>query len=344
MRKPHWEEISEIHGKLRNVATALRPEGNGVGLGPITDAAPIRRIRFINYVTGHDLKTSAELAGTFPYTDNEMVGDRPPIDHKENEWVHAQAFATYVMFCKGGERIYKVGREFGEVLNKADLEVRAELIPETGIFFCVEFPENMRFHDPNQDDYFHCAYIAVQKADTPERGREKSGIYRPVDRHGKPLYAVIEILLPCYKADGSAKDEENNTTLCFRDPNENISECINRAQENSQHPIACPEVFEYLMKFLIYLGSGEPDLRFYRAPKPTTENPKKLKRWLREQENRSMVDMTLVGFGWKKPRVYQVGETTVTGHPRWQPYGPRKEKVKLIWIEPHIRHYKKESA
>jgi hypothetical protein len=90
---------------------------------------------------------------------------------------------------------------------------------------------------------------------------------------------------------------------------------------------------------MVYLGSGDPDLREFRAPRPTTQNPKKLKRWFKEHENKSLVDMTLVGFTWKKPRIYQVGETLVTGHPRWQPWGPGKTKVKLIWIEPHVRHY-----
>ena len=336
MRKPHWESVKLIHDTVRSSAKYIRIEGPGAGIGPISDSACLRRIDFVRRTSGQDVKTAAELSGKFAYSGEEMVGDRCPIPGLNPEWVHAGAFSSYVMFAKGGERIYKIGREFGEVLAKADLDVRAELVPETQDFICVEFPDHLRFHDPNYDDYFHCAYLAVQKTSPAQNGKSA---FEPVDRRGNKVHCVVSIMLPCYDADGKEREQENNTTLCFLNASDTISSSLERAQEASSHPISCPEVFEYLMKFLIYLGSGEPDLREYRAPRPKTENPKKLKRWHREHENRSLVDMTLVGFSWKKPRVYSVGETTVTGHPRWQPYGPRRERVKLIWIEPHVRHY-----
>mgnify|MGYP000533243118 CR=1 FL=1 len=50
--------------------------------------------------------------------------------------------------------------------------------------------------------------------------------------------------------------------------------------------------------------------------------------------------MTFVGYDWKKPRVFGVESTTVTGHFRWQPYGPGRTQVKLIWISQHERHFK----
>lgn len=331
MRKPHWEaEMASVHDMLRSISNGLRIEGPGAGIGPITDCAVIRRVRFIKEMTGSTWAESAVISGKHSYGPNELVGDKAPPGFT-SEWVHASAFAGYCMFTKGGERIYKIGREFGDVLRKVDLDVKADLVPEIPYYFCVEFPEHIAFHDHAQSDWFCCAYLAVQK---------RSEHYKPVDRHGKDLYCTIDIILPCYYSDGRAKPEENNTILAFRDKDEKLSECIDRAQANSTHPINCKEVFEYIVKFLIYLGSGEPDLREYRAPRPTTHDPKKTRRWAREHHNRSLVDMTLVGFSWKKQRPYKVGETTVTGHPRWQPWGPGRTKVKLIWIEPFVRHYK----
>jgi hypothetical protein len=47
-----------------------------------------------------------------------------------------------------------------------------------------------------------------------------------------------------------------------------------------------------------------------------------------------------VGYNLTLPREYTVDSTTVSGHFRWQPYGPGRTLVKHIYIEPHIRSYK----
>lgn len=327
MRKAHWEHLRPTTLKFSD---RIKINGPGAGLGPISDAAVLRRIHYLKHTGGLTVQQAAEIASSQPYGCNELLGDKPPITGTTTQWAQASAFAHFTLFARGGEKIYKIGREFGEVLLKADLDIKAELFPDIPSVICVEFPEHIRFHDKQQEDYFHCAYIAIQK---------QSEQFKPVDRYGHTVFIVVDFVLPCYTENGNLKDEANNTKLCFRSGDEMLSASMERAQSNSTHPINCNEIFEYLLKFLIYLGSGDPDLREYRAPRPTTKNQKKLKRWLKEHENQSAVDMTLVGFTWKKPRIYQVGETTVTGHPRWQPWGPGKTQVKLIWIEPHIRRY-----
>lgn len=100
------------------------------------------------------------------------------------------------------------------------------------------------------------------------------------------------------------------------------------------------KVIKFTFKCLLYLNSGNPDLREYRAPRiPLTRDKKKLRRFEKEMAEQSTIPMTLVGFDFKKPKIYTVGSAHVMGHFRWQPYGERLSKLKLIWIDPHIRHY-----
>lgn len=56
------------------------------------------------------------------------------------------------------------------------------------------------------------------------------------------------------------------------------------------------------------------------------------------------VNPLLVGYGWMKMRRQLINETSVSGHFRWQPHGPNLSKVKLIWINEHLRKYNTEDT
>jgi hypothetical protein len=49
----------------------------------------------------------------------------------------------------------------------------------------------------------------------------------------------------------------------------------------------------------------------------------------------------LLGENFRKPKEYTCGEVGVSGHFRWQPYGPSKSLLKHIYIKPHTRNYNK---
>ena len=50
----------------------------------------------------------------------------------------------------------------------------------------------------------------------------------------------------------------------------------------------------------------------------------------------------VVGKGYHG-RTYHVDEAVVSGHYRWQPCGPERSKIKLIYINPHVRTFNKEN-
>ena len=47
----------------------------------------------------------------------------------------------------------------------------------------------------------------------------------------------------------------------------------------------------------------------------------------------------ILGKEFTFPKEYTCGEVSVSGHFRWQPYGPSRAYVKHIYIKPHLRNY-----
>ena len=63
--------------------------------------------------------------------------------------------------------------------------------------------------------------------------------------------------------------------------------------------------------------------------------------WVKQNfSTKARLPVFLVGFDWKKNRLYKMSSTDVAGHFRWQPCGPGRSQVKLIWIDDHSREYK----
>ncbi len=94
---------------------------------------------------------------------------------------------------------------------------------------------------------------------------------------------------------------------------------------------------KFLFNALLYIQSGDPDLRKYVPPaKPLSMRERQFKK---ANKNVSLYPMTAVGYGYKKPNLRYAEESTVKGHFRWQVCGKERANVKLIWIAPHVRLY-----
>lgn len=90
---------------------------------------------------------------------------------------------------------------------------------------------------------------------------------------------------------------------------------------------------------LLYLESGDPDLRVQKF-KSMLESSNGSRAERRFGSRKISYAGVLIGFDYKKLKMYNVDTTEVQGHFRWQPYGEGRNKLKLIWIEPHTREYK----
>ena len=262
---------------------------------------------------------------------NKLHKSHPIINSNGRQWF-ANSVAYFSIFASDGAKIYKIGREFGEQLSKVRLNLSSKYIPETEKMICIEFPENLRFHLGNQQ-YAHHAYVYVSNNDGDKFTNERKETFTK----------LLNITSYLYDEKGNPVDNYLNNYLgiSFKSDDEPVEEALERAIKSSTYSFVNREYVNFVVNALIYIFSGDPDLREQRAPR-IPSHPKDARIFLRNHENTSLVDMTLVGFDWAKPRHYNVDSTIRRGHPRWQPYGPKRERVKLIWIEPTTITYNKD--
>lgn len=97
------------------------------------------------------------------------------------------------------------------------------------------------------------------------------------------------------------------------------------------------EAVKFAAKSVIYINSGDPDLRHLKAPTPPTTKKEKKQRQFRKLNSR--FDVVHVGFDFLKPKTFNVDEAEVRGHFRWQRCGKELKEVKLVWVTPHLRHF-----
>lgn len=271
-------------------------------------------------------------------------------------------------FYSGKRLVYKIARHFGEQLAKVNLNLSVTILRETDGFVWIEFPDNLRYRLSYSDGEFYSQGALVWVV-TKDGGPDAFEF--TITRTGEEIQAYIYVMSPLFDRDGNPTMQFDSLKIAvpkgassveqsviaalsnhlgnYNDKGEFDPDVINFGKSDFGSSNAriinvdtSSHYYFYLLKCLIYIQSGDPDLRKYRPPKIESKNPKKIRSFYRKHHDNSLIPMILVGYDFKKPVVYQVGETSVTGHFRWQPYGEGRTKVKLIWIDEHLRHYKTE--
>lgn len=223
---------------------------------------------------------------------------------------------TYIEFLNQGARIYRLCEDFSKDLFKTDLKIPSSIIPVATECILIEFPE--WYVAKQEDTFIHSVYIYQSQFN--ENGKEHHRL-----RLQFPDYDEN------YKINGFLSYININLTInSFIDDMVDIlidgNNCINK------------EAVQFAIKTYLYIHSGEPDLRFLRHVNfPETKKDKKIKRFLKDNEG-LFVDQTLLGYFHKKKMIYYVNNIAVSGHFRWQRYGPENSQLKYIWINPYVKN------
>jgi len=225
--------------------------------------------------------------------------------------------------------IYQLCREFGEQLHTVPLDIPCDLVPPADETVLIHFPDTVRFRH-NDGTYARCAYV-----------RQRSGgeeVVRDI-----ACNRTLRILMPDYDEDGRLLDTFSWLSMPMRSGYTLTQEAEEVRKINCDPAMGSSvDVLDYVAKAYLYIKSGEPDLRALRAPKePETRKAKKLRHFHRVHADTSLLDVTLVGYDFKKKTQYNVGETCVRGFFRTQRYGKNWSKYKIIWIDEHTRTYSK---
>jgi hypothetical protein len=262
------------------------------------------------------------------YTEKQFVGlmgklmfasGMSPEDLGQSEMVEVE---TMSRFHKYGKKIYRVANEFSDTIEKVAINLPTSRLVRANDSFCIHFPERRVTIDPETGEFStNCVYVTSIKIEeehigytfyVPQKvGEGYDGTYR--------FFSVNTLKSSCADIDGLIRDVKNAKGVPASDSLKSFA--------------------RYIFNIILYIYSGEPDLRLLKG-KVSKKKPKDLKKWHRKHRDMSQVDVTLVGFNFKKPKQYTVDGTIVTGHWRWQPYGPERQLVKLIWIDSHERSFK----
>jgi len=221
-------------------------------------------------------------------------------------------------YISGVSKIHLISNTFGSHLYRTNLDVPLKLldINSNEVFF-IEFPETVSVSDPQSDQKLVSCFLLSGVNEFGDKiidfhfmGDDLS-FFRfylsfPIGSEDKKMSDVID--------DNFFKEIERDRDHISKFDRSNAYIAVN-----------------FAVKCLLYILSGEPNLqneRGYAIGKGRKRNAK----------SRCPFDIVRVGYNFHK-KIYRVGEAQVSGHFRWQPYGPNMSKVKLIWIDEHIRHY-----
>jgi len=231
-----------------------------------------------------------------------------------------------------GRDIYKMGEGFSKALLNVNLDIPAKHLPLLNKMICIEFPDNLRFNagpsaiNMEADRFINCVYVVV----TDEKAETKDG---------SEAKRTMRCIMPLYDENNDLTMEVQEYGIPIIDLEKTFLEAVERASRFDEVPHNNKDFIKFVLKCLVYIDSGDPDLRDYKAPK----NDKNIKgrSWVRANKNNSLLDMTLVGYNHKKNNLRHVDSSIVSGHYRWQRCGKGFSKVKLVFIEEHNRKYEK---
>jgi len=232
-------------------------------------------------------------------------------------------FAPLLEMCRlSNKNRYQMGADFSEDLARCKINVPSNSLPREEATYYIQLPKNMRFK--NKDGtYIEDAYVMV----TPDA----------VNREQRHVY----ILCPDRDAKGDILFT-NSYAQYNLDSVDDLDAYMRLIIADNKDEAMSLDAVSFFIKCLLYLQTGDPDLRTAKAPEiPETKKEKKRRHFFRDAADISLLDVMLVGYDHMKKRVYHVDGTTVCGHFRKQPCGPGRTKVVIIWIDEHERTYNK---
>lgn len=230
----------------------------------------------------------------------------------------ARFFEAYL---QGRNKIYIIADLFGKHLNKTPLKLPISVVPfQDNVVYCIE--SSILFQSTNA---FHKTAYVHFKEELVEN----------------ELTKVMAIIAPDYDMNGNLLESASSVIIHLKNEFSTVDEALEAANQTSISPgkMVCAfphEFLNFIVKALIYIESGEPDLK-PEFTKCSAVNPGNIRKFVKDH---CPYEIVRVGYSYNKERFYHKGTTQVVGHFRWQPWGQGLSRVKLIWIDEHERHYK----
>lgn len=258
------------------------------------------------------------------------------IDHNEN----LRAFLTVSKIYKekSGKNYY-IPKEFARALSKIDRAIPVEYFPEDFIGY-FQFADDALYDDDGQVEG---GFVYIGKAKNIGLNPEK---------------VTSEMLCVCiaYINETPHMEETGPLAVCrFTFPLEQKKideltdgvETIDYSETGVEKKRSSPNETSYkrrtavvraLINSVLYIHSQDSEIMKLRPLRELTHSQRREHRKKYPVENLCTVPIQVLHWGYHQ-KLFSVDETTVQTHLRWQPCGPSRSQVKLIWVKEHIRRY-----
>jgi hypothetical protein len=252
--------------------------------------------------------------------------------------IHDQATSTHFLnnYVGGKSFIYSLAHNFGKHLDKVDLDIDCKYLSLTaGESYLIEFPFDYAAKDGISKHSSAIVSVGIsdrltEKFISPTSAPELFEKEKNSDSDLAVTFICPDFVNNQYKGVSSY--------FCSPIPKQGkISSLIEGASGKEEID---PKFIQMIFKTLLYLKSGEPDLKSLNGSQCFSSKKSKIRNHLRQH---CPFDTISVGYAFHG-KTYTVGEVPVSGHFRWQRYAPGFSKIKLIWIEEHLRRYNLSSS
>lgn len=280
--------------------------------------------------------------------------------HKKHTITHHIGIVKSV----GNSPVYMMGKEFFEVLKKVDLNIPTRLLPESGKGY-VAVPPFIRDscgYLTTCDGFYYefkksnnLLNIVFEMTHEENRSMDDESIEKwckaiPEDFTTKKLrwemaaYAEAAhlILFPSGIVSMTIEDGES------------VEECIEAYASSAvgkEHLLPNgvsaadalrkeKDTVRWFINAILYIYSQQPDLVKSKTRDSMTNSERRAYVKSGGTVSDHLIPVIYVSWNYKKPIQYSKDSTWVESHPRWQPCGPGRTQVRLVWVTEHERHFK----
>jgi hypothetical protein len=221
-----------------------------------------------------------------------------------------KAMATnHAHWMTSGQKLFKISDDFFDIFSKVSLgNIQANALPDDMCGYCI-LPRKIEDQSGDSYDgfYFYSGpgekYLGAEGKDWTKMmnglsDREIQNVNRVLNLAWLDSKGHLNYCTMPFNGEELLKDVFVNTKFVLRRP---VSDELMEIHQEMQDDGFLPHI-RIMCNLLIYLNSGNPDLRSYRNEikyqSPTSQTP------VKKDKSLSQMEFTLVGFGFKKNPLY----------------------------------------
>lgn len=278
------------------------------------------------------------------------------------------------------KKFFVVGKDFFSALKNVNINIPTNLLPEraAGYVYASRFhEEDGASNDPGRILDYTSFYYRIETFPTdecrtltlvilremmcnPERKPDRAGNKDPGKSElEKKIQALKPFLREASEDEKIAKEVSTFISTAFvtvfqvkLEDKQTIQEAFDRAAENKFYMNLKPnellprpvDALRKAVNCILYIHSQQPDLQKAVPDVGLSHGRKKSLADRGIATSELTIPVTYVSWNYQKPVMHNVDSSFVETHPRWQPCGPNRSQVKLIWVKEHTRRYKNVKA